>query len=253
MSGKAAEQDAEASAVQRNSSGSSIVAPGDLKGGSEQGAQRSCCLCNVAQPRAAFSKRQWKRKHNDGTVASKCKTCCGDAGSAVGTTNDVSASARAKRKGTNAVTETVTIPIRPQISVPAFDGLTCCSDWPKTKNGKVPNAQSTVFVPLIACAIGPIGGYCTAKQLEVAMRWWTAALPAWPQWVQELRNNAALDQRSRLIQRAKGTPNSLIPKKKRVGKVPHFKGTDQVAFLESVPLVAAQVDACIMCMYSHRP
>lgn len=37
-----------------------------------------------------------------------------------------------------------------------------CRDWPPTKKGNVPGTQSSVFVPLIACVIGPIDGFCTA-------------------------------------------------------------------------------------------
>ncbi len=143
---------------------------------------------------------------------------------------------------------------RPQRDVPGFEGaLTCCSDWPQKKKGVPPNAQSTIFNPLIACVIGPIEGYYTAEQLAFAFEWWTAALPAWPRWVQSLREAGAMSWRDRLIKYAKGNPNPLIHKAKKgdnVGSIPHFKGKMQGDVLELAPMIAVEVYACVACLYS---
>merc|ERR1711862_798463 len=83
---------------------------------------------------------------------------------------------------------------RPQKIIPGgFDeyrnDMTVCTDWPKTRNGKPPSAQSAIFNPLLACAItGPIDGYCNAEELSIAMKWWSRAFPAWSRWVSEIRN-----------------------------------------------------------------
>merc|ERR1712217_789854 len=154
--------------------------------------------------------------------------------------------------GVKEVTE-VTLVERPQREVPGFDGsLTCCSDWPQTKKGNVPGAQSAIFNPLLACVIGPIEGHCTVEQLEFANAWWTAALPAWPRWVSLLRSAGVCDRRDALLRGHKGQPNPLIYKANGHGTVPHFNGKAQNEILELEPAVAVEVYACVACMYSTK-
>ena len=92
---------------------------------------------------------------------------------------------------------------RPQMNVLGFEGLTCCTDWPQLKKGEPPNAQSAIFNPLIACALGSIEDHCTAEQLQFAQQWWAAALPAWPRWVAQLRDAGVATWRQELIAQAK--------------------------------------------------
>ena len=55
---------------------------------------------------------------------------------------------------------------RPQLDIPGFEGvLSCCMDWPQTKKGGVPCAQSALFNPLLACALGHIPGHCSLQQV----------------------------------------------------------------------------------------
>ena len=110
---------------------------------------------------------------------------------------------------------------RPQKPVPGLENLTVCTDWPKTKTGQPPGAQSAIFNPLLACVMGrPIEQHCTAEQLEVAETWWAAALPAWPRWMAALRQANVLQapqDQAALIGSAKGQPNPLIFKAKGRG------------------------------------
>jgi hypothetical protein len=77
---------------------------------------------------------------------------------------------------------------RPQMDIPGFEGiLSCCTDWPQTKKGGPPGAQSAIFNPLLACTLGQIPGYCSPQQVEYAVLWWTAVFPAFPRWIHELR------------------------------------------------------------------
>ena len=125
------------------------------------------------------------------------------------------------------------------MDVPGFDGqLTCCTDWPWTK---LPRTQSAVFVPLLACVVGPIEGLCSEAQLEFASRWWAAALPAWPRWVRDLKKAGAGTWREQLLRSAKGTPTPLMPKNKHCGTAPHFNGPLQGQVLELDREVAAQL------------
>ena len=143
---------------------------------------------------------------------------------------------------------------RPQMDIPGFEGrLTCCTDWPQTKRGEPPNAQSLVFSPLLACVLGSsdIEDFCTSSQLEQASRWWTEALPAWPSWVRRLRGVVSVEMREKMLRNIKGRPTYLIPKKKDSGRAPHFKGKIQREALEMDAMVSIEVDACVMCMYTQ--
>jgi hypothetical protein len=142
------------------------------------------------------------------------------------------------------------------MDVPGFEGaLTVATDWPQTKRGEPPQAQSAIFMPLLACAVGPVEGHCSAEQLEEAERWWALALPAWPRWVATLRA-AGVDEsrREKLVASAsgkKGSATPLIFKHKGHGTVPHFKGKLQSELLEKDPMVAIEVYACVTCLYSQ--
>lgn len=148
----------------------------------------------------------------------------------------------------------ITTAPRPQRDVPGFEGLlTCCTDWPQTrKGGGPPGAQSAIFNPLLACVIGPIEGHCTAEELALAHDWWTAALPAWPRWVESLLDAGVASRRPALLAGSKGKANPLIPKARGRGTVPHFNGRAQNDALEMEPGVAVEVYACVACMYSSR-
>lgn len=225
---------------------------------------RCCGLCGVAKPRFEYSKRQWKI--GAGGKSRKCAACCGNDNSSHRKEGHSSESQPSEAQHTGTGTGrtkggrklqrqqlcTAQLRERPLMEVPGFDGLLlCCTDWPQTKRGAPPSAQSAIFVPLIACVIGPIENYCTAAQLDFATRWWTAALPSWPKWIDQLREAGALDWRERLLKRAKGQKNSLIHKAKGCGHAPHFNGKVQVQVLELAPMVAIEVYACVTCMYSQ--
>ena len=140
---------------------------------------------------------------------------------------------------------------RPQRPVPGFDHLTVCRDWPQTKKGEPPSAQSGIFCPLLGCVLGPVEGYCTQADIDTAMMWWTLALPAWPRWVEELVAGGLPGQRTKLLASAKGNPNPLIPKSRGRGTVPHIRGRLQVDALEDAsPMVALELMACVTCLYS---
>jgi len=145
----------------------------------------------------------------------------------------------------------VSVKQRPQRDVPGFEGaLTCAADWPATKNGRPPNAQSLIFNPLLACVLGPIEGHCTAQELEHASAWWAAALPAWPRWVSALRAACVPSLGAQLIAGAKGTPSPLIPRAKGHGMVPHFNGRSQNDAIERDPVVATEIYACVFSLYA---
>lgn len=197
---------------------------------------RGCRQCKTSFPRSAYSKNQWRRGEGSG----RCRTCCGNSGS----------SSQHKKDTPPTIIDTAP---RPQIHVPGFDGkLTVCSDWPQTKKGRPPGAQSAIFNPLLAAVLGPIAGHCSTEQLLLANAWWTAALPAWPRWVKQLRAAKVLELRSTLLKGAKGTPNPLIHKARGRGTVPHFRGRAQNNALEMVPMVAIEVYACVTCLYSKK-
>lgn len=172
---------------------------------------------------------------------------------------------------------------RPQIDVPGFEGiLTCCADWPQTKKGGPPSAQSAIFNPLLACTLGYIPNHCTEEQVEFAMVWWSEVFPAFPRWVQELRaagltidsveGRKLMDSISVPKNKNKGKKNNEIDSAQEVtgamsrpsntnnlifkhpkdiyGDVPHFKGRAQNHALELSPMTAVEVYACVTCVYS---
>ena len=218
---------------------------------------RCCGLCGVSKPRSEYSKRQWKV--GAGGKSRKCAACCGNNASGHGKETSIDTRQPERTGRSNGghkpahkkQVRTAQLLERPLMEVPGFDGLLCCTDWPQTKRGAPPNAQSAIFVPLIACVIGPIRNYCNAAQLEFATKWWTAALPSWPKWIDNLRDAGALGWRERLLKRAKGQKNPLIHKAKGCGYAPHFNGKTQVQFLELAPMVAIEVYACVTCLYSQ--
>eukprot|EP00603_Paraphysomonas_imperforata_P010782 CAMPEP_0114485964 /NCGR_PEP_ID=MMETSP0104-20121206/20224_1 /TAXON_ID=37642 ORGANISM="Paraphysomonas imperforata, Strain PA2" /NCGR_SAMPLE_ID=MMETSP0104 /ASSEMBLY_ACC=CAM_ASM_000202 /LENGTH=278 /DNA_ID=CAMNT_0001662107 /DNA_START=292 /DNA_END=1128 /DNA_ORIENTATION=+ len=178
---------------------------------------------------------------------------------------------------------------RPQIDVPGFEGiLTCCADWPQTKKGGPPSAQSAIFNPLLACTLGYIPNHCTEQQIQYAIMWWREVFPAFPRWVQELRgagltmdsvegkklmdsisvpknkskgkkngktsangDDSALSSPSGAVSRPSNTNNLIFKHSKEIyGDVPHFKGRAQNNALELSPMTAVEVYACVTCVYS---
>ena len=170
-----------------------------------------CSICAQELPSSSFSKTQAKKGN-----ARKCTACVGQKSQA-STAGDTATS---KQKNPVVVTK-VSLEPRPQKAVPGLEGLTVCTDWPKTKSGQPPGAQSAIYTPLLACAMGqPISEHCTAEQLETAAAWWTAALPAWPRWMAALTETdlgASTGYRDKLLSSAKGQPNALIFKAKGHG------------------------------------
>ena len=166
---------------------------------------------------------------------------------------------------------------RPQVDVPGFEGmLTCCSDWPPTKKGGPPGAQSAIFNPLLACVLGELPPYCSKAQVEYALEWWSAVFPALPRWVKELRDagltvdcaggqkligsittpkknksHIQTTDKAQLAKRTSSTNNLIFKHSKDIyGEVPHFKGKAQNAALELSPMVAVEIYACVTCMYA---
>lgn len=182
-----------------------------------KGKMATCCVCQKDLARSSFSKNQWRNKDPPNR---KCKSCTG----AAAANNNNTDSGRLQETATAATLTPVTmtklsLEARPQKEVPGFDDLTVCADWPKTKTGHPPGAQSAIFTPLLACVIGPIQGHCTDEQLEVAKQWWTAALPAWPRWVAALQEAGVGDTayREKLLSSVRGRPNPLVFKAKGRG------------------------------------
>ena len=145
------------------------------------------------------------------------------------------------------------------------DKLTCCTDWPKTKKGGPPGAQSTIFNPLLACVLGEIPGFCNSQQVAYAIAWWEAVFPCYRKWIAELRaagltrdsiNGKKLLSSATFLKKSKNNgqrsnTNNLISKlpKHIYGEVPHFKGRAQNEALELAPMVAIEVYACVTCLY----
>ena len=209
---------------------------------------RACSVCNENRARNEYSKNQWKK----GYCASKCSACI------IGSSNDTSrCGAQQESQQQQPVTATApSLGPRPQKTVGCLEGLTVCSDWPKTKSGQPPGAQSAVFMPLLACTMGePIEGHYTAEQLQKAQLWWTAVLPSWPRWIQALRDAGVQTRCAELFLSSsssiKGNPNPLIHKAKGHGTVPHLKGKIQRDLLELDPNVSWELDACINCLYTE--
>mmetsp|Transcript_14319 Transcript_14319/g.41979 ORF Transcript_14319/g.41979 Transcript_14319/m.41979 type:complete len:266 (-) Transcript_14319:371-1168(-) len=203
----------------------------------------TCAHCSQTKPSSAFSTTQLRK----GPGLNRCLDCV---------RSDTSKGKRTIQLQKYTVPPTpVTIGARPQRPVPGFDhapDVTVCTDWPRTKSGGPPGAQSAIFMPLFACALGPIDNHCTAGQLDLATQWWTAALPAWPRWVQELRSSGVMERKEELVRSAKGQPNPLIPKTKGRGTVPHFRGVVQTRLLENAGggMLSIEMYACVTCLYS---
>ena len=221
-------------------------------------AQRTCAECSKSVPGSGFSKTQWKKGS-----AARCSACCAAAsrgGGGAMADRHAKGSSRGKppQQYTGAPTE-VSTAARPQRAVPGFEhapDVTYAADWPQTKSGRgPPGAQSAIFMPLLGCALGPIEGHCTAEQLQLAERWWAAALPAWPRWIAELRASGVAEgaRREQLLRTAKGSPNPLIPKSKGRGRVPHFQGKVQNRVLEEAGggMLSIELYACVTCLYSQ--
>jgi len=198
---------------------------------------RHCAACAEDLPLGSFSKSQL----NKGEGASRCSNCVQQRAGA----------GQAEVPGAAAASPSpVCTDPRPQLQVPGFADLSCCADWPQTKRGQPPGAQSAIFNPLLACALGPIDGHCSADQLALAVEWWVAALPAWSIWIEKLRAAGIAERRSALLATSKGQATPLIHRARGRGTVPHFNGRAQNDALELDPGVATEVYACVMCMYS---
>ncbi|CAB9503525.1 expressed unknown protein [Seminavis robusta] len=211
--------------------------------------QRDCAECNKPLPRSQYSKNQWRKG-----PGGRCSNCVNSGSNNQKVNNDGNhlKQIQQQRKQYSGPPTPLSLDPRPQMDVPGFEGaLTVCTDWPQTRKGEPPAAQSAVFMPLLACVIGPVEGHCNAEQLEVAQQWWALALPAWPRWVESLRQAGVAAQREQLIKAAKGHPNPLIHNAKGHGTIPHFKGKMQVDALEKDPMVALEVYACVTCLYSQ--
>lgn len=215
------------------------------------GLRRVCSVCQKAKARKEYSKNQWKK----GEALSKCVICID---SSCGESQYTEKQQEQRSVGTTGISKDP----RPQKAV-GFGGLTegqeqltVCSDWPKTKSGQPPGAQSAIFMPLLACAMGEaLQGHYTKDQLDQAQLWWTAALPPWPRWVQSLRKAGVQTRYKEFLWSSssiKGNPNPLIHKAKGHGTVPHLKGKLQRELLELDPTVAWELDACIHGLYTEN-
>eukprot|EP00957_Ditylum_brightwellii_P129048 9844131-Ditylum_brightwellii.AAC.1 len=204
-----------------------------------------CTNCNEIKQNAGFSKSQLRK-----TNRAQCKCCVEQISS--------SSEQQKQRNNNNDTKEQtrrsfkkVTIHPRPQNEIPGFEGLlSCCSDWSKTKHKRIPSAQSAIFTPLFAMIVGPIEGCNTAEELKFASQWWTEVFPAWPCWVEQLKQSGLTERCEELIRMAKGQPTSLIPRARGYGTVPHFQGRMQTEAIESSPDEAVELFACISYMYS---
>ena len=205
------------------------------------GNSRKCAACTRLKQTFAFSKSQLRKRPGE----SRCRDCLAA---------QVPGVPSGDFRENNLPPKPLDMSTRPLGDVPGFDGrLRCCLDWPKTRNGNPPRAQSAIFNPLLACVVGPIDGFYTIEQLQVAHEWWCRALPAWNDWVQRLKSAGVPAMRDKLIKSAKGRPNPLIHKAKGRGKVPHFRGRVQNEALEMAMDVAIEVYACTACLYTGIP
>merc|ERR1712164_48231 len=89
---------------------------------------------------------------------------------------------------TTSQAEPLVIVPRPLKEVDGFDHLLVCADWPRNKKGQPPPKQSAIFIPLLACVLGPIDGHCSQSDLYVANEWWSQVMPSWTRWVLALRD-----------------------------------------------------------------
>lgn len=219
---------------------------------------RQCCVCGLAKSRSQYSATQWKKSK----LLSKCKTCISRKGK-VGLARQCdpkksqpSKTADFLHSQSQSVRQDFVVAQRPQMPVPGFDSLTCCTDWPQTKRGEPPQAQSLVFMPLLAIIHGPLDGFCNDVQISNALRWWSAALPAFPSWLERLLKAGAKERLQTIVgQKNKvGRPNTLIPKLcgDEYGTFPHIKGKIQNRILEMDVMVSIEIYQAVACMYSQK-
>lgn len=209
----------------------------------------TCANCDQTKVAASFSSTQLRK----GPGVSRCSDCvCSPGRSGPRGGGKVGRPPETKFAGPPTP---VNVAPRPQRPVPGFDhapDVAVCTDWPRTKSGRPPGAQSAIFMPLIACALGPIEGYCTSEHLDLAARWWTLVLQAWPRWVGDLKKSGVLERKDELLQNTKGRPIPLIPKTKGRGTVPHFRGNLQTRLLEEAGggMLSIELYACVASLYS---
>lgn len=109
-------------------------------------------------------------------------------------------------------------------------------------------------MPLLAFVLGPVTGHCSQEQLDVAMKWWTCALPAWPRWVEALKKAGVPRKRKFLLRTTSCQPTPLIPlfavTDKHPGIIPQFPGRIQSESIERDDTVAWEVYACVAYLQS---
>ena len=218
-------------------------------------ALRVCIICRQSKKRNEYSSTQWKK----GNAGSKCKSCIMSNQSNRNNLKSSSTNSNSnKNNNDNPTTKPLIVKPRPQMPVPGFEEtLTCCTDWPQTKKGEPPSAQSLVFMPLFAIIHGPLPNYCNELQLSNALNWWTAALPAFPSWIDRLIQAGVKRELLKIVskkQDLKGRPNALIPKIKGGGhgSFPHIKGKVQTRLLEMDIMVSIEIYQAVACMYSQK-
>ena len=225
------------------------------KNNNGKSALRVCIICRQSKKRNEYSSTQWKK----GNAGSKCKSCIMSNQSNRNNLKSSSTNSNSnKNNNDNPTTKPLIVKLRPQMPVPGFEEtLTCCTDWPQTKKGEPPSAQSLVFMPLFAIIHGPLPNYCNELQLSNALNWWTAALPAFPSWIDRLIQAGVKRELLKIVskkQDLKGRPNALIPKIKGGGhgSFPHIKGKVQTRLLEMDIMVSIEIYQAVACMYSQK-
>ena len=225
------------------------------KSNNSKSALRVCIICRQSKKRNEYSSTQWKK----GNAGSKCKSCIMSNQSNRNNLKSSSTNSNSnKNNNDNPTTKPLIVKPRPQMPVPGFEEtLTCCTDWPQTKKGEPPSAQSLVFMPLFAIIHGPLPNYCNELQLSNALNWWTAALPAFPSWIDRLIQAGVKRELLKIVskkQDLKGRPNALIPKIKGGGhgSFPHIKGKVQTRLLEMDIMVSIEIYQAVACMYSQK-
>ena len=225
------------------------------KSNNGKSALRVCIICRQSKKRNEYSSTQWKK----GNAGSKCKSCIMSNQSNRNNLKSSSSNSNSnKNNNDNPTTKPLIVKRRPQMPVPGFEEtLTCCTDWPQTKKGEPPSAQSLVFMPLFAIIHGPLPNYCNELQLSNALNWWTAALPAFPSWIDRLIQAGVKRELLKIVskkQDLKGRPSALIPKIKGGGhgSFPHIKGKVQTRLLEMDIMVSIEIYQAVACMYSQK-
>jgi len=225
------------------------------KSNNGKSALRVCIICRQSKKRNEYSSTQWKKVN----AGSKCKSCIMSNQSNGNNLKSSSTNSNSnKNNNDNPTTKPLIVKLRPQMPVPGFEEtLTCCTDWPQTKKGEPPSAQSLVFMPLFAIIHGPLPNYCNELQLSNALNWWTAALPAFPSWIDRLIQAGVKRELLKIVskkQDLKGRPNALIPKIKGGGhgSFPHIKGKVQTRLLEMDIMVSIEIYQAVACMYSQK-